>query len=676
MTATLLFQSFSAVLIGWLLLHYAHIYHRKYLFYWSYSFFSLALFLLGSSLGLWLVDNNYGPSSPWRLINLFLITTAGYMQIAFLVIGTISLVKGTTINKYTFIRILMVCLFIAFCITVFKNWDASGADLRYLTRIGLRYFTAGLACLGTAIYILRNDPNPIIGKKIVTIGFFVYGFEMTFLGWLTFENYFFNGSNLLTSLIPYHGLFELILYPIIGVGLVVWLLEVERIKSKKTADQLKHLNLSDALTGLPNQQALQQFLQQWSLVAQSNEPMTLVLFGVDKMARFNDGEGFKKGNQLLIALAKRIDMLCRGKPFYGRIYGDVFVLMMSGEGQNEIKKAEKIRQKLSRPFKLNGQTFHLEVSAGITELNNTSDHEQAFNQANLALMFAKQRGGKQSLAFSQGMKSPQNTNINFENDLRRAFKNNQFELYFQPLWSSKNRIMCFEALIRWQHPSRGMLLPGAFLSMLQQMRMMIQLDFWVIDEAFKQAKAWRKVNADAAKININLSAETIQDGSITEHIKKCSLRHQLTPQHITVEITENTLMQNIAIGTNTLNELRELGMEIAIDDFGTGYSSLNYLRSFPADVIKFDRTFVSDQSNHHLNHKILKALIPLCHDLNKKVVVEGIENQTQFNQLEALNVDGFQGFYLSHPLAEKEATKMLTMSKKSMVKAMFNEASD
>ncbi len=672
MLATLIFQTISALLIGWLLYYFAKIYQRKYLFYWSYSFYSLTLFLAGSALGIWLILNQFDPSSLIRLTNLFLLSTAGYMQIAFLMIGTVSLVNGTEINQKTFVRILIVCMLIALGITLFKNWSVEESTLRYFTRVGLRYFTAGLACLGTAIYILRNDPNPLIGKKVVTIGFFVYGFEMSFLGWLTFENHFLNGSRLLTSLIPYHGMFELILYPMIGVGLIIWLLEAERMRGKKAEEKLQHINLTDGLTGLPNQQALKKYLSQWVKIARPKEHMTMVLFDIDKMGRINDGEGINKGDQLLIAMSKRLDVLSTGQPFYGRMFGDVFVLLLNGYGHSQLNKIETLRKNLSRPFKLNSQTIHVDMSAGATAITTDLDHETIFRQANLALQAAKMNGGKQSQNFSNELKSPSNTDISFENELRTAFKQNQFEVYYQPIWSDKRNIMCFEALIRWKHPQRGLLSPATFLYLVQQLGLMTELDYWVTEQAFIQIKKWRAINPDSAKITINLSADTIQHGGIVEYIKQCSLKHKVTTQHITAEITENTAMHNIESGMDTLQKLRKLGIKIAIDDFGTGYSSLNYLRSFPSDVIKFDRSFVSDEKSHDINHEILKALVPLCHELNKKVIIEGIESGAQYEQVSQFDVDGFQGYYLCYPLQEKEATKMLTISKKSLLKSMMN----
>ncbi len=626
------------------------------------------LFLLGAFFGVYMVEQAYAPSSVLRMSNLFVMSTFGYLQVAFLVIGTLSFVKDTNINKTTILRLTIACLLIALFVTFFKNWSQADSELRYFIRVGLRYLVAGIACIGTAIYILKNDPKPLIGKQLVTIGFFTYGFEMTFLGWLTAENYLFNGSQLLGLMAPYHGLFELLLYPMIGASLVVWLLEVERQRGQVATEKLQHLNQTDGLSGLPNSRALNKHLKDWSQLAKQQEKLTLALFGIDQMQRINDGDGIKIGDQLLTSFAKRLEFLSTGFRFYGRLHGDVFVVILGGYGKEQQNRVETLRKSLSRPFKLKSKTYHLEVSSGLTQVQPNIPTDQILLHANQALQAAKLNGGKQSKVYRQGIKLRHNTDLRFENELRTAFKQNQFEIYYQPIWSDKSTIICFEALVRWNHPTKGLLAPNAFLYLVQQLGLMVELDFWVTEQAIKQTKLWRKINMEAAKVTINLSAETIQQGQIAAHIKACSLKHRVTTQNITVEITENTAMHNVESGKSTLNELQKLNIQIAIDDFGTGYSSLNYLRTFPSDVIKFDRSFVADSHSHQINHEILKALVPLCHQLGKKVIIEGIESRSQFEQLSRFQVDGFQGYYLCNPVTMQEATKMLQISKKSLLK--------
>ncbi|TDR20600.1 putative bifunctional diguanylate cyclase/phosphodiesterase [Marinicella litoralis] len=670
---TLIAQAISSVLIGWLLLHFAKIYQRNYLFYWSYSFFSLTLYLIAVYFCFTMIALNYSVSSVPRLINLFCMSTAGYLQISFLVVGTVSLVNGTSISKKNIIRLLVLCLLIACFITLFKNSESDPKELRYLMRVGARYLVAGMACLGTAIYILRNDPNPLLGKKLVTIGFFVYGFEMAFLGWLAIENYIFDGSQLLLLLVPYHGIFELIFYPFIGVSLVMWLLDVERISSQRSSEKLKNLNQTDGLTGLPNQQAIHKHLMNWKQIASSHERLTLTLIGVDQMQRINDAEGIKRGDELIILLAKRLEFLCTGAHrFFGRLHGDVFVVVTGGYGKEQLTRAEKLRKSFSRPLKSESKTYYLEMSAGSTQLKPELSIETMLHQANQALQYAKQSGGKQLQTFHPELKLSLYADLSFENDLRTAFKLQQFEIYYQPIWSAENKIICFEALIRWKHPKRGLLTPDAFLNLIHDLGLAIELDYWVIDRAIQQVRKWKFINNEAAKISINVTAETIQNGQIVDHIKAALQREQIPANDVTIEITENTAMHNIESGKNTLNELKKMGIQVAIDDFGTGYSSLNYLRAFPSDVIKFDRSFVSDLNNQDINEEILKSLIPLCHRLNKKVVVEGVENRYQFDLLKKLSINGFQGFYLSYPVTVKEANKLLLMSKRSKNKAVFS----
>lgn len=669
----LIAQAISSVLIGWLLLHFAKIYQRNYLFYWSYSFFSLTLYLLTLYFGLSMIDQQYGPTSPQRLINLFIMSTAGYLQIAFLVVGTVSLVNRTNISQKNIFKLLVLCLLIAGFITIFKVGSVYDRDLRYLVRVGARYLTAGLACLGTAVYILRNDPNPLLGKKLVTIGFFIYGFEMAFLGWLTIENYIFSGSSLLMMLVPYHGIFELILYPFIGVSLVMWLLDVERIRSQESSEQLKNLNQTDGLTGLPNQKAIHKHLLNWQQVATAQDRLTMTLIGVDQMQRINDAEGIKKGDELIILLAKRLEFLCTGAHrFFGRLHGDVFVIVTTGFGKEQTNKAEKLRRSFSRPLKLKSKTYHLVMSAGSTEIKPENSIEDMLHQANQALQFAKQSGGKQLQIYHKALKLSLNADLSFENELRTAFKMNQFEIYYQPIWAAENKIICFEALVRWNHPTKGLLSPDSFLNLINELGLAIDLDYWVIDQSMNQIRKWKFVNNEAAKVSINVTAETIQNGQIVNHIKSALKREKVPASDVTLEITENTAMHNIESGKNTLNELKKLGVQIAIDDFGTGYSSLNYLRTFPSDVIKFDRSFVTNLNNQEINQEILKSLIPLCQRLNKKVVIEGIENKQQYEILKDLSIDGFQGYYFSYPITVLEASKLLLMSKRSKNRAVFD----
>lgn len=667
----LIFQAISSVLIGWLLLHFAKLYQRNYLFYWSISFFCLNIYLIGVYISTQFNSYNLDPSSIPRLINLFFLSTAGYLQIAFLVTGTITLVQGNNLSNKALIRILVICMLIAAGVTLFKNWTEASNDsnLRYLVRVGLRYLIAGMACIGTAIYIIRNDAKPLLGKKLVTIGFFVYGIEMGFLGWLTLENFIFGSSAVLQMFVPYHGLFELLLYPFIGVGLVVWLLEVERIRRQQSFEKLQNLNQTDGLTGLPSQRALHKHLQNWLQFAQPLERLTLTLIGIDQMQRFNDAEGIKKGDEIITTLAKRLEFLCIGGfRFFGRLHGDVFVIISRGDGDEQFNKAQKLRRSFSRPLKIKSKTYHLSMSAGSTVVTPDMSIEAILHQASQALQLAKQSGGKQHQCFQPGIKLSLNTDLIFENELRAAFKREQFEIYYQPIWSSTDTIVCFEALIRWNHPKKGLLTPNAFLTLVHDLGLMVELDQWVSKQAIKQIRSWQFINPDSAKITVNVSAETVQNGDLVPFIKNCLKTEKVKAHNLTMEVTENTAMHNIESGRSTLTELKKLGVQVAIDDFGTGYSSLNYLKAFPSDVIKFDRSFVSDKKNQAINIEILKSLVPLCHRLNKKVVIEGIENRDQFESMQHLGINAFQGYYLSYPITAKEAQKLLFMSKRSKQK--------
>ena len=661
---TLALQFLSALFLGWLIYYFARIYQQRYLYHWAYSFFSLAVFLLGALIGVWLLSMDVAVSSPVRLINLFLLSFAGYLQILFIITGTITLVTNKTYDNQVFLRWITVCLLFALFVTLYKTWSDSSVNMRYFMRIGLRFMVAGLAFISIAVYILRKDRMPLFGKKLVIIGFFIYGMEMMGLGLLNLNNLIFGNSPLLFVLAPFQGLFELLVYPLIAVSLVMWFLEVERNRNQEALNKLQNLNHTDALTGLANQQALIKHIMHWGKISSDNDSLSMALFGVDKMQRINDAAGIKKGDQLLVLLSKRLKFLCTGFRFYGRLYGDVFVVLIDGFGKEQTDKLMALRRAMSRPTRLKSETYHLDLSVGLVQITPDLNIDQSLYRASQALQWAKLSGGKRLEIYDEKINLPNNPDLTLESELRAAFKRYEFEIFYQPIWSSKNRIICFEALVRWKHPTRGLLSPTYFLYLVQQLGLIIELDFWMAEQAIKQVHLWKKKNPQAAKVTVNLSAETIQNSSIVQHIKTSTLKYQVNPQTITIEITENIAIHNVESGKDTLNELRNLGIQIAIDDFGAGYSSLNYLRSFPCDVIKFDRSFVSETGQEEINREILNALVPLCHRLHKKVVLEGIENQYQFESLSQLKIDGYQGDYLSFAVPEEQATKMLTIGKR------------
>jgi len=304
------------------------------------------------------------------------------------------------------------------------------------------------------------------------------------------------------------------------------------------------------------------------------------------------------------------------------------------------------------------------MSAGIAELNETNDLKKALYNANICLQSAKDNGGNSSVVYVKGMQIKRSLNSELENELTLAFKHDQFEMYYQPIWSTQKQIIVsFEALLRWNHPTKGILTPDAFLYALIELDKMKKLDLWVLKTVIKQINKWQKQGLDSVPVAINISPETLECYDVIERILTLTEKYKVNKNLLTIEVTENTAMNNIESGKVTLTEISDLGLNIAIDDFGTGYSSLNYLKTFPSDIIKFDRSFITNLQENDINHEILKSLIPLCHRLNKKVIVEGIEKIEQADILNELNITGYQGYLYSYPITSEKATKMLINKK-------------
>jgi diguanylate cyclase (GGDEF)-like protein len=657
---TLVAQAISSLAIGFIMLYFSNSYKQSYLKYWAWSFFMLAFFLSSAYVSTVLNDYQLAFDSPIKLFNVFILSLAGYSQVAFLLFGTASLLQDQRMSsrliKLTFTTVIALSLFVTF----FQAWDETAATLRYLTRIGGRYLIAGVAFIWAAVTILKHHKNKITGQRMVVVLFIVYGLEMLILSGFTMEFYIRGHSAFLFPFANYHGLFELMIYPMIAVGLVMWLLEVERERSLTASNILYNLNKTDGLTGLPNRQALIQCHKSWKSEGDPNDSCTLVLMGVDKLQRINDSEGIKAVDRLLILLSQKLEVIFSQAKFLGRLHGDIFAIVINGSQEQNIDRLKSVKETLTKPIKLENKAIQLKLSAGLVTLSLKESLDESLHKGNLSLQVAKEKGGNCVVAYDESLNLKKSPDLALEEEIRMAYKNEEFVLYFQPIWSKhRNRIVSFESLIRWDHPKKGILPPGAFLHGVMQMGQQRLMDLWVLKTVIKQLNTWQQKGLNLVNVSINISPETLETNEFVQSIIFLTNKYQIDKSLITIEVTENVAMKSIESGRNVLSEIESLGVQIAIDDFGTGYSSLNYLKTFPSDIIKFDRSFITQLQKDDTNHEILKSLVPLCKRLGKKVILEGIEDEVQIDIVSELEVDGFQGYYFSYPVNSNQAADMM-----------------
>lgn len=664
-TVTYAFQVTSALIIAMVLLKYFKVYNREYLKCWSLSFYSLAVFLMlaAAAQELSAMGMSY-TSIPMFILSLVKIN-AGYLQMCWLLMGTLMLGKSHQQQSLPKRPIVVSVMIFATVLGSLYAFDPEGGWMRNLFRSGSRYLFGGLAFLIAFVITLKLINRDSLGKWLVSLSFLVYGIEMTTMGVLNVNLLFGGPSDLLVTLVSYHGLMELLIYPTIALGLVIWFLEHERRKGQLIYEKLAIINDSDPLTGLANQRGFERLLTRWQTShTESDAKLLVVLIGIDQFKRINQSGGVRQGDKVLVAFADRMTEKLGSYANQARISGDVFGCVL-----NE-KKADKhslnwLTKQFSRPLLVNEQTIHIDVSIGATWMDPSESVDEPFLRAQRALDAAKKMGGRKALLFDESMPKYSDT-LELESQLREAIAEKQFEIYLQPIYSmDTERVVGYEALTRWNHPRRGVLTPFEFLPHLGPLNLLPTIDLWALAEAIELLKSWQREGLNDLFIAVNSSAESLQDDHYlaTAPVLIKQLKNKSNNLHI--EVTENSAIKSINAGKQTLSLLSETGINISIDDFGTGYSSLNYLKSLPAHKVKFDRSFIREMLESKASLEILKALVPLCQKLDKVVVAEGIETQEQLDMVREIGFNQLQGFLFSVPLPVSQATKLVVTEEKA-----------
>ncbi|MEA5602130.1 putative bifunctional diguanylate cyclase/phosphodiesterase [Nostoc sp. UHCC 0252] len=438
----------------------------------------------------------------------------------------------------------------------------------------------------------------------------------------------------------------------------------EITERKRAESQLLHLAFHDTLTGLANRTAFTNRLRHAINYSKRHlDYIFAVLFiDLDRFKVINDSLGHLKGDQLLLAIASRLKVCVRSIDTAARLGGDEFTILLEGiqDVSDAFTVAERVQQELALPFDLNGQELFITASIGIA-LSSTVDYQHAeelLRDADTAMYRAKALGRARYELFNSEMYANALARLQLETDLRRAIERFEFRVYYQPIVSlTSGSILGFEALLRWQHPERGLLNPADFISLAEETGLIFSIGNWVLHEACRQMQAWR-VCYDSnflKKISVNLSLKQFSQPDLIKQIEQILHSTGLDASSLVLEITESVIVANGDQVTAILLQLREMGIELSIDDFGTGYSSLDRLYNFPISVLKIDRSFISLMSANIRNIEIIEIIVSLAHKLGVHVLAEGIETKEQLALLKKLNCEYGQGHLFSVPLNSSAA---------------------
>ena len=427
---------------------------------------------------------------------------------------------------------------------------------------------------------------------------------------------------------------------------------------------IKYMAYHDGLTELPNRRMLnERIIQNINKSKNLNEPLGVLFLDLDRFKYVNDSLGHLMGDKLLQLVAKRLQSNLREKDFVARIGGDEFVILLANSDRDEsLMVAQSILEAFKQPFYLDTYEFFITTCIGLAVFPyDGEDSISILKNADAALYRAKEQGKNKYKVFHTGMNLESYRTFLLQSDLRKAIERDELSLVFQPKVNiHTGTISSVEALVRWHHPKWGMIPPHEFIPLAEEIGVIVDIDKWVFQNACKQIAKWRNNDVNSIRMSVNFSAQHFLQKNLVNDIKEQLASANIEPNLLEIEITETALLGNEEFIINTLLKLKELDIHVSLDDFGTGYSSLNYLRLFPFNTVKIDKSFIQELTvEGEKSHAIVESIIHLANRLSINVVAEGVKTEEQLNILKELQCNEYQGYHFCRPLPPEELFEFL-----------------
>jgi diguanylate cyclase (GGDEF)-like protein len=430
-------------------------------------------------------------------------------------------------------------------------------------------------------------------------------------------------------------------------------LEAEIADRTLVEEKIRYQAAHDPITGLPNRHSFDAALSE-AILTSGEKKMALLYFDIDRFKQVNDAYGHQTGDLLLKEFATRVHQCIRQNDIIARLGGDEFAVVLRDikTTQDATRVVKKIVKALEPPISLDERTVFLSASIGIAMFPHDGRDLWSFvANADVALLHAKQSGRNHYKFYRPSMGREVSSQLGMVQELRQALRENQIELYYQPIIDTQTqKTLSIEALLRWQHPKRGLLTAGEFITVAEHYGIMRMLGEETLRAVLAQQGSWQEHGTHPIRVAVNISPREFTDSRFVERIKKLLAEYRIQPSLLEFEIVETLAMENIELAKDRFKALRKLGITISIDDFGTGYSSLSYLKDLPIDNLKIDKSFVRRSITSEQDRAIIQAIVTLGHSLHLRVVAEGVETEEQLHLLRDLGCDAVQGFYTGRPM--------------------------
>ena len=651
--------SVEAIVFGiltFLLWVYYRGFGRQYVRFWMVSL--LALCLNHVAVTLQLVSFPNVVTTPKQLLYQAIELASYYLHISFLLLGVFCAVKDNQVSKKISWIVTLIAILLGLVTTLLYGFDDATVFNRFYLRESLPAFLAGCALFAASMFLLSLE-SLHFSSRVLTAYCLIVGVRQVLFSFLSIISLTQDWFRQLTDILVF---IDIGANTVLGFIMLIWMQGAERNVANSAINRVQYLGKHDSLTGVLNRE---QVLEKLPLAMESSfsNEQKLIIFNLDiKRFKFiNDTYGLKVGDLVLGEIANRLNKSILLPKVVGRLGGDsfIFVIELLDDSQQE-RAAEHIHGLIGSPYQIQQQEVHLQCSIGFCVYSDDeNDAEGLMKQANLALFHAKTHK-LSTVKYEEGMQSQGRHLLEMEKDICKGIAENEFILYFQPqLNLISNRLEGVEALIRWQHPEKGLLTPAQFLDDVETLGLSSEIDNYVLDKSCQTIADWYKKYKRRIPIAVNITAVEFQDPKFVAKIQALLFKYDIPPTCLELEITENVVMTEVKVAMDTIVVLQNMGIKVSIDDFGTGYSSLAYLRELPIDKIKIDQSFIKEVTINDSDLTIVKSMIKLSHGLGKRVLAEGVETLEQLTLLRNLGCDAVQGYYISKPLPEHGLKKYL-----------------